>query len=412
MAARKPGRPAPEQRRGKDTRFMDLRRRAEEALQSGVPGPELPIDTKKLIQELHVHQIELEMQNEELREAQEKIQETTAKYYDLYEFAPVGYLTLDKAGMINEANMTLSRMFGEAKKDLLNRFLTQFILPEDRSLFASHLRKVFSTDLLQRAEVRIRRERGDIIHVALHSIADNAGNFCRAAAIDVTQLRIAEQKLRSANDRLRLLTAELSRNEEITLRQIAEELHDCIGQNLAAIKMRVDLISQSPRKTSKALDEIRSMLKDTIRNTRSLTFEVSPSILYELGFESSIEWLAEKLSLEHHKQIQLNIENIPKVEREMEIVVFRMIRELLMNSIKHSGVDEINLNLFREGPFLGISVSDRGKGFDPAQIEAALSGFGLFSIRERIHALGGEMIIDSRPGTGARVNLLIPSLSP
>lgn len=247
--------------------------------------------------------------------------------------------------------------------------------------------------------------------MALHSIADEAKVFCRVAAIDVTKLRTAEHNLRSANDRLRMLTAELSRNEEITLRQIAAELHDRIGQNLAAIKMRVDLLAEAPRKSAKALEEISSMLKETISNARSLTFEISPGILYELGFESSIEWLAERLSVEHHTKIQLNIQDIPKTEREMEIVIFRMIRELLINSIKYSGVDEIYLNLYRDGPFLGIRVVDRGRGFDRGQIEDGIKGFGLFNIRERINALGGSMTIDSRPGAGASITLLIPSLS-
>lgn len=160
MAARKSREPSPDlDHKQSDSRYGDLRRRAEEALKAKAPEFELPHDAKKLIQELHVHQVELEMQNEELREAQEKLQDAIAKYFDLYEFAPVGYLTLDKSGIISKINMTLAHMLGVKKGSLINYSLMHFIMPEDRPLFASHLRKVFSTDSRHRAEVRIRREK-------------------------------------------------------------------------------------------------------------------------------------------------------------------------------------------------------------------------------------------------------------
>jgi len=393
-----------------DTHLQELRKRAEEMLRAGHPQSGLPFKVKELVEELRIHQVELEMQNDELRESQLRLQEATQKYYDLYEFAPVGYLTLDRAGSILEPNMALAHMLGIPQKYLAGRMLRQFTVQEDQTRLATHLRRTFSSNSLQKTEIRLTHKDGRTIYTAVQSIADETRSLSRTAISDVTELRLEEQKLRIAFERLRTLTSELSRNEEVTLRHIGSELHDRIGQNLAAIKIKVDLLRSVRKGSKKELDEISGLLNDTIRNTRSLSFEVSPAVLYELGFGSSIEWLAERLSEEHGKEIIVDAKDMPEIDKEMEIFIFRMVRELLINSIKHSGTNEMKVILFREGTNLAIDVVDRGTGFDAEEIEANATGFGLFSIRERVRSFGGSMTIESQPGQGTRVGLLIPAI--
>ena len=130
----------------------ELRRRAEERLrerrksQRPEAGDQRRAEaTTRLVHELQVHEIELEMQNEELRQARAQAEALLAQYTDLYDFAPVGYLTLDEPGLILRANLTAARLLGVARKDLVRQRLTRFILREDLSIFNQHHQQLLAT---------------------------------------------------------------------------------------------------------------------------------------------------------------------------------------------------------------------------------------------------------------------------
>ena len=145
---------------GPATPVSDLRKRAEEIARSNEAKTRqsmLPDEAGQVLHELQVHQIELEIQNEELRRTQGKLELMLAHYFDLYDLAPVGYFTLGENGLIIEANLTAADLLGVARDNLINRPLTQFIIKEDRALFYLHRKQLFETDAPQTCEFRMLR---------------------------------------------------------------------------------------------------------------------------------------------------------------------------------------------------------------------------------------------------------------
>jgi PAS domain S-box-containing protein len=190
-------------------KFDGLRLRAEEQLAK--VGAQVPKafaedveDLQRLIHELNVTQIELELQNEALRSAQLEIEASRARYAELYDFAPVGYLTLNRAGFIQEINLMACTMLGHERRSLRNRPFYRFIAPEHRVTFDKYLAAAFSTGARQTSELKLAGPRSST-WIAVDSqcgpAQDETGPVCRAIIVDITELRLAEA------ERARLMAA-------------------------------------------------------------------------------------------------------------------------------------------------------------------------------------------------------------
>jgi len=177
----------------------EIRRRAEARLYekqkrntTGGANQKSAADTARVLHELEVHQIELEMQNEELREARDKMEALLEKYTDLYDFAPVGYLTLDPAGSIREANLTASKMLKTTRSTLIGRRFAQFIIAADVPAFDIFRQKLFADKLRHSGEVTLMVAGGTPLPVQLEGITFEAGQACRITLTDITALKQAE----------------------------------------------------------------------------------------------------------------------------------------------------------------------------------------------------------------------------
>ena len=180
---------------------QELRQKAEELLNSRRPEPEElpPAEMPKLLHQLRVHQIELEMQNEELRQSQRELEASHVRYSDLYDFAPVGYLTLDEAGLILEANLTAARQLGVPRSRLLHRPFPLFAAQVDREECRRHLTRVFRSRERQRTEIRLTPKEGAEFFALMDSIfiQDATGKgLCRTSFTDITDRKRAEEILR------------------------------------------------------------------------------------------------------------------------------------------------------------------------------------------------------------------------
>lgn len=155
---------------------------------------------KDLIHELRVHQVELEMQNEELRNAQIKIEESRARYADLYDFAPVGYFTFDRHGRIIEVNLTGAKQVGVERSFVAGKPFFLFVTPEFRRLFHSHIQNVFTTNTRQSCEIKLVKKDGTSFHVSIESIPswDTGGDVtqCRSAITDISEHKRLEEKIK------------------------------------------------------------------------------------------------------------------------------------------------------------------------------------------------------------------------
>jgi PAS domain S-box-containing protein len=193
----------------------ELRKKAEEKLQTTITPPKGMSDkeTRELIHELQVHQIELEMQNEELRKAETEIEESRSRYSDLYDFAPVGYFTFDKNGLILELNLTAAKELGVERSVLVKKPFRAYISVEDREVFNSHLQKVFKSDTRQTCEIQLKKKDGNLFYAQLESIAalgSGGAYVCRTSCIDITIRKQTDSAL------LEALAVSVQRHAEIS----------------------------------------------------------------------------------------------------------------------------------------------------------------------------------------------------
>jgi len=230
---------------------------------------------------------------------------------------------------------------------------------------------------------------------------------------EITERKRAEEKLNIYQDQLRSLASQLSLVEEKERRRIAIDLHDHISQTLALCKIKLGILQESASSNlTKPLEEIRNIVEQSIQYTRSLTFELSPPILYELGFESAVESLGEQILRKHGILFRCKDDGQPKPMREdTRIILFQVVRELLMNIAKHAHADKASISIFKDGDSIRIHIEDDGVGFDTSKIDTSLNntvGFGFFSIRERLNYIGGQIEIKSEPGHGTKVTIIAP----
>ena len=215
---------------------------------------------------------------------------------------------------------------------------------------------------------------------------------------------LAEHRARQ----LRALAAELAHAEQRERRRIAGILHDELQQILVAAKLRVAVLRQAQepemRRSAEKADEL---LDESIRVSRSLSQELSPPALYDEDLGRSLEWLADWMREKHDMTVRILADAAAQPQDENTCVLcFQIVRELLFNVVKHAGVREVDVRLSRERDnVVRIVVSDPGVGFNP---DALSEGFGLFSIRERLGQIEGQLDVDSAPGWGTRVTVTVP----
>ena len=291
----------------------ELRRRAEKiARAKAARMPEnldglSPEETRQLLHELRVHQVELEMQNEELRRVQEQLEVSRARYFDLYDLAPVGYVTLSEKGMILEANLTIVTLLGVTRGALVKQPLTRFIVREDQDIHYRHRKQLLETGAPQAYEVRMARRGTGPFWARLEAIiAQDAGGLplCRVAVSDITRRICAEQEVK-------ILSARLLEAQEEERRRIARDLHDGFGGLLSAIKYKFEA-AQGPQE----VEEVIPFLQQGIEECRRIQMNLRPSLLDDLGLLATLSWLTrefEKRSpgLRVEKQFEIEEGEIP-----------------------------------------------------------------------------------------------------
>ena len=192
------------------------------------------------------------------------------------------------------------------------------------------------------------------------------------------------------------------------------ELHDNTIQNLGLSKFKLSVFRNSLDKDTPTniLDEVILIIDSAIKDTRNLIFELSPPILYELGFVPAIEWLAEKFHLERDLVCEVKDDGKNKpLDHAISVILFQIIRELLVNIVKHAKADKATITMSQIDERVKIEVKDDGVGFDISALGKSIiepQGYGLFSIRERLSNFGENLDIDSTPGGGTVISFAAP----
>ena len=338
--------------------FDELRRKAEQLLAARDHQIEdlNRVDLASLAHELAVHQVELEIQNEELRRARSVAEEARDRYLDLFDFAPVGYFTLDEHNRIVEANLVGCRLLQVDRRDLLDKRFTKFVAEEETDGFYLHCRKVLESDAGQTFELRLRRADGVPFSAQLDSIKSGEQRL-RVVVTDITERKQAEGELREYRDHLAQLvkerTEELDEANKVLRAEIADrlrgekelrelahklveaqerersrigsELHDQLGQQLTYAMLLVEKAARKP--DEKTIVAARSTLQESISAVRNLSSMLSLVCFGVLGFPKLSHRFWRSTPVEHRSEststTQSHRQTSPRMSRLPAIVSSR-----------------------------------------------------------------------------------------
>lgn len=324
------------------------------------------------------------------------------------------------SGIITDMNREAERKFGWKRQELIGKSIRSLI-PPDRHQRAESLRERCRRGEEVRNWEGIRQDqkgRSFAVLLTAFPLLDDSGNIISVATIakDITLRKQMESELEASHKHLRELSRKSIEALENDRRTTAKELHDSIGASLAAIKYRLEAITDqmvpTPQEAAASLGETISCLQSAIKETKQIAAQLRPTIMDDLGLLSTITWHTRQFSeqfsdIQLTPQIEAREEDIPDT---LKIVVYRVLQESLHNAAKHSEASEIYVSLTSEANRIVLEVADNGCGFDVQKKlsrENSLSGFGLASMIERAEIVGGSLTIDSAHGKGTRIKMTL-----
>lgn len=346
---------------------------------------------------------------------------------ELYDHAPCGYHSLDADGIFSRINATELRWLGCTGEEVIGKLgPMDFYTEESKAVFRQNFPAYMKTGRIEGLEFDLVGRDGTQRRVAVSATAlfDEQGRYVLSNSVmhDITELHAARRELKRFVDELelrveqrtrelRLLAAELDAAENRERRQLARDLHDDLGQTLAAARIHLAALELSPGADARlAAARIGELIDRANRSTRSLAAQLAPPMLYDLGLTEALEWLGEEIERTYGLKVQVVDDGLPKpLSQESRSILYRATRELLINAAKHARAESTDVEIERRGDEIVVRVADAGVGFDPAVLSVARgSGLGLLSVRERLSFIGGSADVRSIPGDGTVATLVAP----
>jgi two-component system sensor histidine kinase UhpB len=358
-------------------------------------------------------------------EAEQMIAESEARFRATFEQAAVGIAHVGTDGRFLRINRKFCSIVGYPAGELLERTFQEITHPEDLDTDLDQVRQLLAgeKDTYSLEKRYVRKDGGTVwVNLTVSLVRDETGapqNFVSVIE-DISRRKQAEAKIREYQARLKAMTSQLTLAEEKERRAIAADLHDHVGHSLALARMQLSAIpaSTSALEINLLVKDISNILLKALQETRSLMFELSSPSMNEIGLSAAIsEWLEDHIGKRHDLKTAF-VEHIADdrhmtLDADVRAMLFRNVRELLANVVKHARADSVRVCLTCDAAgVIIIVVEDDGVGFDPADVDIKMRedvGFGLFSIQERMADLGGAFEIQSAPGRGARATLTLPA---
>ena len=226
--------------------------------------------------------------------------------------------------------------------------------------------------------------------------------------------RITHIELEQSQKELRVLASRLSNAQEVERRNVATDLHDHVIQLLAAMRIKLGMLRKSTgdERTTKSLRELDQLASDTIKYMRAVIFDLSPTVLYDVGLAAALERLAEDTEARYNVSVKVEDDGHPKsFGRDTDLIIYKSVRELIANAMKHSHSERLLISSTVRNGEAFISVKDNGEGFEvpPDGFHVREDGgFGLFNVNERVTEIGGRLDIQSEPGRGTTATIIVP----
>jgi PAS domain S-box-containing protein len=408
------------------------------------------------------------MQNAELHEARNRVETLLETYTDLYDFAPVGYFSLNEQGLILEVNLTGAAMLGVERSRLINRRLQSFVDPPGRAVLPAFLKKIFAGPGKQICEIPLLNERGipfwaDFQAAQAGSLRDKQ-KWCRVAISDLTTLKQAEevrqrleglaasnQKLKKEiiqrqkgeaalkkgqtalkkseahyahlfeqslqmQEQLRHLSRQLLLTQEEERKRISRELHDEIVQTLVGINVHLaSLTMKAPfniKDLRKKIGRTQRLVEKSVTIVHRFARGLRPTVLDDLGLipalQSFIKDFTKETKIRIHFTAFAGVEQLNSTQRT---VLYRVVQSALANVHKHAHASDVKVGILKLQDAIRLEIHDNGKSFDLERVLFAKrhKRLGLLGSRERVEMIGGKFGVESAPGHGTTIRAEIPT---
>jgi PAS domain S-box-containing protein len=383
------------------------------------------------------------------------------KYTDLYNFAPVGYFSVDESGLILEANLKSATLLGIDRSRLVNRTWLHFVSPTSRPIFEAFLKRVFTGSKDQECEALLMKKGGGAFLAGFRAAPSDslAGTrrWCRAAFGDISDRKQAEEAQHRLTD---LADTNLGLNQEIARRQtventlkkseqrqtrllkqsshmqgqlrqlshqilqaqeeermrISRDLHDEIAQTLVGITVHLATLTReagdSPGGLQESIARTQKMVEKSVEKVHQFALKLRPALLDDLGLipalHSFMKSFAKRTGVRAHLTAFAAVERLDTAKRT---VLFRVAQEALTNVARHAQASQVDVIIQKLPDGIGMNIIDDGKSF---RVDRALSGkgskhLGLLGMKERLEMIGGSFAVESAPGHGTTITAKIPS---
>ena len=350
-----------------------------------------------------------------LRESQQVLTQTFASLRDCL------LIVGAESRVIADCNPATTQLFGYTREELVGQSVR--LLHVDQAAFEKFrllaLQAIQEKGYLRIPAFQMKRKDGEIFatqHMVM-PLHNEEGDLVSWVSVirDITEEKRVEEKLEQYRRKLRKLAAELTVVEARERRQIAADLHENLGQLLATAKMKIAPM----RSLAPGVAEVQILVEQALQQTRSLTYQLSSPILYQLGLEAALKWLAETMAGQYGYRVAFTrLGESGSLPEESSVFLFSAVRELLVNVAKHAAATEVAVRLRWLDDCVEVLVKDNGKGFRKTSLSdfsdlktgvaESADAFGLFNIQERVSDLGGRVWLHTEPHRGTAVKIHLP----
>ena len=371
---------------------------------------------------------ELRKKNDELQELmasqEKKIANILKRQQKITSYSLEFFWETDANGYLTYASSAIKSIFGYTENQLLHKKTLIELLARKCPHKEEEIKAYFLQQKpIEDFEIKVFNKDGQSFWISVFGIpfyqndTDFQGHMgvCR----DITNRKLSEfankrqqKEIQKYQIILKKLNTRLAQTEEQERKKIAEYLHDSLGQTISIASMKLSALTIKPisLQLKQQIEEISQLLQCAIEESKSIVYQLSPPILYELGIEEAIKWRVEQVKQNFDIDCLLTCHKLGKINNELSIFIYRSTCEFINNVLKHSQSKRLNISLQSEEKGISLQVEDFGQGFLPATnpLQYYQQGWGLFSISERLEELNGKLQIDSAPGKGTKVTLFIP----
>ncbi|HEY2387176.1 MAG TPA: PAS domain S-box protein [Candidatus Binatia bacterium] len=339
-------------------------------------------------------------------------------YQTVFEQAAVGIARVDAGGEFLEVNDRFCEIVGYAREHLMRGGFQQITHPDDLAADLANVARLLADEASSFVmEKRYVRSDGEIVWVTLHVglVRDAEGRPASFVSVvnDITDAKRAEQMLTDYSARLESLSRRLLSVQEEERRALARELHDQVGQQLAALKLNLERLRTShPELANDArLADSIEITDRTINQIGDTSLDLRPSVLDDLGLLPALHWYARRQQARSGCEIAIHGSVEERLPGHIETAAFRIVQEAVNNAIRHGQADRVSVEIVADAASVTVAITDHGRGFDPeaaATFDSGRSCLGLLSMRERAELLGGEFQLRAAVGEGVAILARLP----